>query len=490
MLYAVLVLLLNVDFDYDCAVKCACCCGKGRETIPRCQVQVFSKFIEDNFSSTITLSTVLMILLTITENVDLLSLHFHQRSAESTGEHSTVATGWIRCLGQALNSRLQKTSSHMLKRSDLKFNTSDEKLGIAIGLKIDGLARELDLCPYNKDGKFKHNLKDISYKSIEPVNLICPGAATCQTYSCKGRALYQWSRQRDIPHVKLIKDFSAFDNVQVLSGHCKKSKTPYYPDHERVPLEDGEHHEQVYLNSARYIKIGHGLWVDCTFTSAVLSGMYTFHASSAAYADFWNDAMNNLFKEAGNVTRHQIWQAFVQESICHVASSSNIHLTIQDGLAIDEVTEQAFSILGESGKIKAADQHACEECTHEYRGNVGIVSTHDRSAMVGMEDVALQDNDEASAMGSEGIADNDHAPVKMVVMDGIVMGHSHCAYENCIASLQNARGGSYCDLHENLYGGLCHAADCSNPKVQGTQACQQHQVLWRRHVTIINTWRL
>ena len=393
-------------------------------------------------------------------------------------------------LGPGSQQQTSKRSSHMLKRSDLNSNTSDEKLSIAIGLKIDGLARKLDLCPYNKDGKFKHNLKDISYKSIEPVNLICPGAATCQTYSCTGRALYQWSRQRDIPHVKLIKDFSAFDNVQVLSGHCKKCKTTYYADHERVPLEDGEHHERVYLNSARYIKIGHGLWVDRTFTSAVLSGMYTFHASAAAYADFWNDAMNNLFKEAGNVTRHQIWQAFVQESICHVASSSNIHLTIQDGLAIDEVTEQAFSILGESGKIKAADQHACEECTHEYRGNVGIVSTHDQSAMVGMEDVALQDNDEASATGSEGIADNDHAPVKMVVMDGIVMGHSHCAYENCIASLQNARGGSYCDLHENLYGGLCHAADCSNPKVQGTQACQQHQGLWRRHVTSHKRWAL
>jgi len=200
---------------------------------------VFSKFIEDHFSSTITLSTVLMILFTVTENVDLLSLHFRQRNAERPGENSTAATGWIRCLGHALNSRLQETGSDMLKRSDLQSDASEEKFSIAIGLKIDALARILGLCPYKRDGKFKHNLQPVSYKAIEPIHLICPGSAVCQTYHCKERALYQWSRQRDIPLVQLIKDFTTFGNVPVLSGHCKECKTMYYADHERVPMEDG-----------------------------------------------------------------------------------------------------------------------------------------------------------------------------------------------------------------------------------------------------------
>ena len=99
---SMLILIMTVLSNVPAAV------AREERPFPDVKFKVFSKFIEDNFSSTITLSTVLMILFTITENVDLLSLHFHQRSAESTGEHSTVATGWIRCLGQALNSRLQK----------------------------------------------------------------------------------------------------------------------------------------------------------------------------------------------------------------------------------------------------------------------------------------------------------------------------------------------------------------------------------------------
>jgi hypothetical protein len=42
---------------------------------PDITFQAFNKFIEQNFSSKITLSTVLMLLFTITENTDLLNLH-------------------------------------------------------------------------------------------------------------------------------------------------------------------------------------------------------------------------------------------------------------------------------------------------------------------------------------------------------------------------------------------------------------------------------
>ena len=53
----------------------------------------------------------------------------------------------------------------------------------------------------------------------------------------------------------------------------------------------------------------------------------------------------------------------MQESICSIASASEINLKLQDGLAIDDVTRQAYSILGENGLIHAADQHTCQECT-------------------------------------------------------------------------------------------------------------------------------
>src|SRR5258705_6964348 len=161
-----------------------------------------------------------------------------------------------------------------------------------------------------------------------------------------------------------------------------------------------------------------------------------------------------------------------------LSSDLNINLILQDGLSIDEVTTEAFNVLGEDGIIRAADQHTCAECAQKYKASADVILSNDISDMVGMDDgqanVENQQMDEDSEM--------DYALVRMVVMDGIVMGHSHCAYNDCTNDLQNACGGIYCALHENLYGGLCHVADCSDVKVQGTQACEQHQNAWQRYI--------
>jgi len=44
------------------------------------------------------------------------------------------------------------------------------------------------------------------------------------------------------------------------------------------------------------------------------------------------------------------------------------------------------------------------------------------------------------------VMDNE-ALVKMVVMDGIVMGPQHCAFGNCTADLANSQGGVFCSVH-------------------------------------------
>ena len=76
----------------------------------------------------------------------------------------------------------------------------------------------------------------------------------------------------------------------------------------------------------------------------------------------------------------------------------------------------------------------------------------------------------------------EHAPVKMIVMDGIVMGPTHCAYDNCIADLANACGGSFCHHNEMEYGIKCRMRDCTKTKVAGTQACEEHKNQWQKYV--------
>ena len=45
----------------------------------------------------------------------------------------------------------------------------------------------------------------------------------------------------------------------------------------------------VYLNSAKYMKVGKRLWIDQLFSTSTINAMYNFHASAHAYAEYWNN---------------------------------------------------------------------------------------------------------------------------------------------------------------------------------------------------------
>ena len=107
----------------------------------------------------------------------------------------------------------------------------------------------------------------------------------------KPRSLQQITKARDIPSVTLIKGFTIYENCPLLTGKCQDCKTLYLADHEWAPMgNDLNRHVKVYLNSAKYLKVGQNIWVDRLFGNAVLCGMYSFHASTAAYTEFWNNA--------------------------------------------------------------------------------------------------------------------------------------------------------------------------------------------------------
>ena len=159
--------------------------------------------------------------------------------------------------------------------------------------------------------------------------------------------------------------------------------------------------------------------------------MYNFHASASAYSEYWN---NTFGTEHFSVTRRQIWQAFVQQSVRTIAKECGIDAEFDDGLNIKEVTTQAYSLLGENGIIRAADQHACGECTQEYKKTSDVVFD-DPAAVVGMD--ATDDNIPAMTLNHEEVqVDLPQIPVnaddemdvdairniKMVVLDGVVMG--------------------------------------------------------------------
>jgi hypothetical protein len=190
----------------------------------------------------------------------------------------------------------------------------------------------------------------------------------------------------------------------------------------------------------------------------------------------------------------------VQESIQRVAKASDQSLELADELPIAEVTKHAFISLGEEGVIRSAEDHFCSECTHTFKQTADILTGDDPAALIGIDenhdvpsltgedaDLAVQDAAQAR-LNAETAMDIDRSPspdeetpVKLVVLDGVLMGPTHCAYENCSQDLAPARRGVFCVQHEILHGNLCRICDCDNIKVDPSQTCTEHQNHWYQH---------
>ena len=87
--------------------------------------------------------------------------------------------------------------------------------------------------------------------------------------------------------------------------------------------------------------------------------------------------------------------------------------------------------------IRVADQHTCSECTQKYKAKADLIINEDPAAIVGVDEnqrvphlaedhnplqISAEDTDTPMRSPSADDVDVDHAPVKMVIVDGIVMG--------------------------------------------------------------------
>lgn len=473
---------------------------------PDITFKAFSAFIESTFSSKISLATVLLVLFTMTENPELLSLHARQQHPTCPGENHTKLSAWMKSLARSLSDRLGEDGTQRLFK---KKENSNNKIA-DVGMKLDGFAKLLGLTPYNRHDKYTGQLKTVSHKEIEPVLAICPSSVNCEDLKCEPRGLLQSTEIRDIPLVTLIKGTTIHKDVIVLGGKCSKCQTTYQADHERI-TEPNHDPKRVYINSAKYLKIGQKTWVDRTFACSILNGMYSFHASASAYTEFWNNSYGTINGENSiKITRRQVWQAFIQESIRMVAVESKINLEMTDGMSISEKTKEAFRILGNNGMIQVAKGHACSECTQPYKDISDLWPNINAAAMVGMDEnrnvphLVTEDENPVDAEAEESLPDlvidkaaarqpnnsedsmdvdiSPKADMTMDIMDGIVMGPDCCAADDCTEELKNHRGGAFCQYHEHQYASKCRVRDCENTKVNPTQACEEHQAQWKSHV--------
>lgn len=356
----------------------------------------FALFIEENFSEKITLSTVLVLLFSLTENPELLNLHGRQQHRKYQGDSGRQLTGWINVLSRVfLGVRLRNARHELFQTEEGIFlqeteNHTTESV-TSLSRKLDQMISLLHLNAFKPNGRLRHRRKTISYHAIEPVYLICPQAYQCETLSCSPYSLAQNVSFAQIPQVTLLKGSEAHRFAFVLSGHCRHCNTTYAADHDRIRNPTEDRFDHCYVNSAAYLKLGQSVWADRCFTNSVLNATYSFHSSSASFADFWNESYGR--QASVKLSRRHIWHAFVAETIRMVSEDSEINFSVSSTSNIDDVTTAAFDILGDGGRIKAAEGHRCDECSHAPR--FGPNEQHLNPA--------------------------DYDPVTMCVVDGIVM---------------------------------------------------------------------
>jgi hypothetical protein len=288
--------------------------NSSQSPFPDIPFHVFNGFVQNHFSSQISLTTVLTILFSLTNNPDLLNLHARQQHPKAEGEIAQTTSGWIKALAHALENRLANATDTMFHGEEHKSELTNDQVVTRIGMKLDGLAKVLKLDPYDKWDQFCEKLKPVSEQNIEPVYVICPGSSECETMECQSH----FTQEHDTSKATLIKGTKIHDNVPVLAGQCPVCLTTYHADHERFKSADGTW-TKLYLNSARHLKVGQKIWVDRTFSTAVLNGTYHFHASSSAFAEFWNSSFwstQNTISRARYTHPRILWEStgFLQDS--------------------------------------------------------------------------------------------------------------------------------------------------------------------------------
>ncbi|KAF4571417.1 hypothetical protein EYR36_008754 [Pleurotus pulmonarius] len=282
-------------------VPCVAAAPK-QDPFPNMLLTEFAQSIQDNFGPKIKLSTVLMLLMTLLDGCSIkvkLSEHdfaslFTQREAEAVQtpqQHITMA-----------------------------------------GKKLSRFSRSLSLASHTSTGVLKRKLRPVSTTSVQPVILITPMVMACPTLTCNNHSLTQELRDRDTSKVTLLQGSQCHLNIPVLAGRCY---------HERFTQNNGDD-VCLYLNDAKYLKVGKSVWVDRLVSRAIVNANYSFHASTAAITEFCHSSFVQPSGGTFKLSRRQVWKAFVAESIRHMASFNNWEIVFESNLSIDALVAAAY----------------------------------------------------------------------------------------------------------------------------------------------------
>ena len=189
---------------------------------PDVPFSAFSEVISEQFSADISLAAVFMILSSLIHNTEMLNLHGRQQTSRTSGEHKQTVTSWMKAFVWALRKHLGSLDSMFSDLDNPSSMSRDAQVSL-VATKMNTLVTHLGLSPYTEDGRFQGWLAPVSTSEIQPVRLLCPLSAECETEHCH-RALRQAIPQRDMAMVTLCEGTTVYSDVPVLSGLCPDCK--------------------------------------------------------------------------------------------------------------------------------------------------------------------------------------------------------------------------------------------------------------------------
>ena len=138
---------------------------QNEQPFPDVTFKVFNTFIEENFTSKISLATVLMLLFTINKNTDLLNLHQRQQNPQLKEVEKRMELGaWIKSLAHEIQIQTDAKFKMFFKQSDGLKSLPDTEVINRLRTKLNNFATMLGLKAYGSDNKLIKKLRPISKK--------------------------------------------------------------------------------------------------------------------------------------------------------------------------------------------------------------------------------------------------------------------------------------------------------------------------------------
>ncbi|KAF9496940.1 hypothetical protein BDN71DRAFT_1505388 [Pleurotus eryngii] len=317
-------------------------------------------------------------------------------------------------LVRAVKAKLSDNNfASLFNRDDTQaLQTSQQHITMA-GKKLSRFSLSLSLASHTSIGVLKCKLRPISTTSVQPIILITPMDMACPTLTCNKHSLTQELCERDTSQVTLLQGGQYFENVPVLAGCCSICRTLYWADYERF-TQDNSDDVCLYLNDAKYLKVGKSVWVDRLVSRAIVNANYSFHTSTAAITEFWHFSFVQPSGVTFKLSCRQVWKAFVAESIHHMASIDNREIVFESNLSINALVAAVYAELGDGGIVRSAVGHSCDECCHAFKDVADVIPRQpdDPAAVVGHDENHVVPDYEGPALDPDAMeVDNNPAAV-------------------------------------------------------------------------------